>query len=102
MCWLRVGLVPTRHERWAASDDCTALCVCVFFFALSCPSCAERFTAWGSRCYAQVVELARLMFMRCRLVHADLSEYNVLYHEKVRPCVCGQHAVVCWSGFRGL
>ncbi|CAM9275634.1 unnamed protein product [Ectocarpus sp. 12 AP-2014] len=35
------------------------------------------------RCYAQVLELARLMFLKCHLVHADLSEYNVLYHEKV-------------------
>ncbi|CAN0461222.1 unnamed protein product, partial [Hapterophycus canaliculatus] len=36
------------------------------------------------RCYAQVLELARLMFQKCHLVHADLSEYNVLYHEKVK------------------
>lgn len=36
-----------------------------------------------SRCYAQVLELARVMFLKCHLVHADLSEYNVLYHEKV-------------------
>lgn len=38
----------------------------------------------GARCYAQVLELARMMFKKCHLVHADLSEYNVLYHEKVR------------------
>ncbi|CAM9288886.1 unnamed protein product, partial [Discosporangium mesarthrocarpum] len=35
------------------------------------------------RCYVQVLELARGMYRRCRLVHGDLSEYNVLYHNKV-------------------
>lgn len=31
--------------------------------------------------YTQLVRDVRTMFQRCRLVHADLSEYNILYHE---------------------
>lgn len=27
--------------------------------------------------YLQVVDIMRAMFQRCRLVHADLSEYNL-------------------------
>lgn len=45
--------------------------------------------AYLIRCYLQVLELIRLMFRKCRLVHADLSEYNVLYHEKVRMSLGG-------------
>ena len=30
--------------------------------------------------YTQLVMDVRTMFQRCRLVHADLSEYNLLYH----------------------
>ncbi|KAJ9088118.1 Serine/threonine-protein kinase rio1, variant 2 [Entomophthora muscae] len=32
--------------------------------------------------YAQLVKLMRRMYHVCRLVHADLSEYNILYHNK--------------------
>lgn len=32
--------------------------------------------------YLQLVGLMRRMYQTCRLVHADLSEYNVLYHQK--------------------
>lgn len=31
-------------------------------------------------CYFQCVKMMRTMFQRCRLVHGDLSEYNLLYH----------------------
>ncbi|KAF8073712.1 RIO1-domain-containing protein [Lyophyllum atratum] len=31
--------------------------------------------------YAELVLVVRRMFHQCRLVHADLSEYNILYHE---------------------
>ncbi|KAG5338945.1 hypothetical protein C0989_005501 [Termitomyces sp. Mn162] len=31
--------------------------------------------------YVELVLLARKMFHQCKLVHADLSEYNILYHE---------------------
>lgn len=33
--------------------------------------------------YLDMVLLTRKLFQECRLVHADLSEYNILYH-KVR------------------
>lgn len=31
--------------------------------------------------YAQTVSLAQAMFEKCHLVHADLSEYNLLWHQ---------------------
>lgn len=31
--------------------------------------------------YAEVVRLMRRMYRECRLVHADLSEYNMLYSD---------------------
>uniref|UniRef100_V5HGT3 Serine/threonine-protein kinase RIO3 n=1 Tax=Ixodes ricinus TaxID=34613 RepID=V5HGT3_IXORI len=31
--------------------------------------------------YAQTVALARALYQRCQLVHADLSEYNLLWHQ---------------------
>jgi RIO kinase 1 len=34
------------------------------------------------RCYQSVVKMMRRMFRECGLVHADLSEYNMLYHKK--------------------
>ena len=32
--------------------------------------------------YLQLLGLMRRMYQSCKLVHADLSEYNVLYHQK--------------------
>lgn len=42
------------------------------------PNPAEEYLAL----YHQLVAYMRIMYQKCRLVHADLSEYNILYHEK--------------------
>ncbi|QNP96073.1 YALIA101S04e02234g1_1 [Yarrowia lipolytica] len=39
---------------------------------------AEEYTAL----YHQLCAYMRIMYQKCRLVHADLSEYNILYHER--------------------
>lgn len=35
----------------------------------------------AQKLYAQCIRLMRIMYQECRLVHADLSEYNLLYHQ---------------------
>ncbi|KAL6066917.1 Serine/threonine-protein kinase RIO1 [Balamuthia mandrillaris] len=34
-------------------------------------------------CYLQCVKMMRKMYQECHLVHADLSEYNILYHKGI-------------------
>ncbi len=36
--------------------------------------------------YLELVLLVRVLFQRCRLVHADLSEYNLLVHQACARC----------------
>ncbi|KAI0909641.1 RIO1 family-domain-containing protein [Ustulina deusta] len=36
---------------------------------------------WGSL-YIQLLGIMRRLYQVCKLVHADLSEYNILYHDK--------------------
>ncbi|GLB38338.1 putative protein kinase superfamily, RIO-type Ser Thr kinase family protein [Lyophyllum shimeji] len=42
---------------------------------------AELSTTECATLYAELVLVVRKMFHQCKLVHADLSEYNILYHE---------------------
>ena len=41
---------------------------------------AEVESRWRAL-YVQLLGYMRIMYQTCRLVHADLSEYNILYHE---------------------
>ena len=34
------------------------------------------------KAYFQVIEIMKLMYKKCKLVHSDFSEYNLLYYEK--------------------
>ena len=38
-------------------------------------------TSLGTHAYKQCVEMMCTMFQKCNLIHADLSEYNMLWHE---------------------
>ncbi|KAG6854643.1 hypothetical protein C0991_003291 [Blastosporella zonata] len=42
---------------------------------------AELPSAECAELYVELVLVVRRMFHECKLVHADLSEYNILYHE---------------------
>mmetsp|Transcript_36750 Transcript_36750/g.57448 ORF Transcript_36750/g.57448 Transcript_36750/m.57448 type:complete len:439 (-) Transcript_36750:1529-2845(-) len=37
--------------------------------------------AGWTRCYFQCFQIVRTLYHECRLVHGDLSEYNLLYHQ---------------------
>jgi RIO kinase 1 len=40
----------------------------------------EEDAKWKA-CYVQMLGYMRILYQTCKLVHADLSEYNVLFHE---------------------
>ncbi|PAV67176.1 hypothetical protein WR25_25016 [Diploscapter pachys] len=42
---------------------------------------AELTSEKAESCYLQIVQNMRTLYRDCRLVHADLSEYNILYFE---------------------
>ncbi|KAI3608032.1 atypical rio rio1 protein kinase [Moniliophthora roreri] len=42
---------------------------------------AELATAQAKELYIELLAAVRVMFHQCKLVHADLSEYNILFHE---------------------
>jgi RIO kinase 1 len=42
---------------------------------------AEEEDAKWKDLYVQMLSYMRILYQTCRLVHADLSEYNILYHE---------------------
>jgi hypothetical protein len=46
--------------------------------------------------YREMVTILRTLYQRCRLVHADLSEYNILVH-KVRPRLELASSGLAWS-----
>jgi RIO kinase 1 len=46
------------------------------------PGSADELEAQWQALYIQLLGLMQKMYKVCKLVHADLSEYNVLYHEK--------------------
>lgn len=55
---------------------------CLATAALTCHSPVSTVLPYS--CYAQVVGLVRALFQRAGLVHGDLSEYNILWHQS-RP-----------------
>ncbi len=46
--------------------------------------------------YVQCIRMMRTMYQQCRLVHGDLSEYNILY---ALPLCCGP-AAHAWHSLR--
>ena len=46
--------------------------------------------------YTEMIVIIRTLYQTCRLVHGDLSEYNILYH-KVSLEAVGDTQVTCLS-----
>uniref|UniRef100_H2YIJ1 Serine/threonine-protein kinase RIO3 n=1 Tax=Ciona savignyi TaxID=51511 RepID=H2YIJ1_CIOSA len=44
--------------------------------------CAILSSSQKKRAYAQVVSMMKTLFDKCKLIHSDLSEFNLLWHEE--------------------
>ena len=74
--------LPEGHSAAAASTF--PVCVCLQDTSIPLQQLRSMYT--------DMVLLIRTLYQECRLVHADLSEYNILVHE-VRPgCARGVDA----------
>ncbi len=77
-------------DGWYTPPFCSICLTCSVFHACVCCVALNRRGAPRLKdaelsesrlreCYLQCVKLMRVMYHKCKLVHADLSEYNILY-----------------------
>ena len=52
--------------------------------------------------YTEMVLLMRKLYQECRLVHGDLSEYNILVNDVSRPYSAFKHRVNFWAANASL
>jgi len=82
--WCVAHHVPSRLPRRSLTCLCLPPCVLLLFWCLTPLRPAPRLKdatltpTQLSSVYEQVVKTMRTMYQECRLVHADLSEYNIL------------------------